>query len=247
MAEQKHLNNAPIVEAIIDFRVRLAPAFDVAGFASLKEPLLVDYPIVQERRAFEAGVGVAGKQVQQMFEDKGLLGYLFRSGDEKNVAQFRRDGFTFSRLKPYTEWETVRGEAKRLWELYRAAASPEIVTRIAVRYINQLSIPLPVNDFADYLTAPPTLPKTLPQDLRQFMTRAVVCDAATDIWANITQALPQSTRPNEVTIIFDIDVYKQRESGFEESSIWPMLEQLRTLKNRIFFDSISEKTARLFE
>jgi uncharacterized protein (TIGR04255 family) len=247
MARQRHLNNAPIVEAIIDFRVRLAPTFDVTRFASLKETLRIDYPKVQEPREFVAGIEFAGKQVQQILEDKGLRGYFFRSVDDRNVVQFRKDGFTFSRLNPYTEWKTVRGEAKRLWELYRAAASPELVTRVAVRYINQLGIPQPFNDFADYLTTPPTLPKTLPQDLRQFMTRAVVCDAATDIWANITQALSQSTKPNEITIIFDIDVYKQHEIGFEESDIWPVFEQLRTLKNRIFFDSISEKTASLFE
>jgi len=247
MAKYRHLNNAPIVEAIIDFRVKLASNFDVTGFASLKETLHVDYPRVQEPREFIAGVQFAGTQVQQVLEDKGLRGYFFRSADEKNVVQFRKDGFTFSRLKPYTEWEAVLGEAKRLWDLYRAASSPELVTRIALRYINQLSIPLPIKGFADYLTAPPTLPETLPQGLSQFMTRMVVCDAATDIWANITQALPPSTKPNEVTIILDIDVYKQRESGFEESNIWPMFEQLRTLKNQIFFDSISEKAARLFE
>jgi uncharacterized protein (TIGR04255 family) len=247
MARQRHLNKAPIVEAIIDFRVKLASDFDVTKLASLKETLLVDYPVVQERRAFEAGVEVAGKQVQQMFEDKGLLGYLFRSGDEKNVAQFRRDGFTFSRLKPYTEWETVLAEAKRLWTLYSVKAAPELTTRIAVRYINQLPIPLPIQDFADYLTAPPRVPETLPQEVSHFMTRVVVCDAATDIRANIIQALQSTAKPEYATIVLDVDVFKQRESGFEESEIWSTFEQLRELKNRIFFDSISEKTAGLFE
>jgi uncharacterized protein (TIGR04255 family) len=247
MARQRHLNKAPIVEAIIDFRVKLASDFDVTKLASLKETLLVDYPVVQERRAFEAGVEVAGKQVQQMFEDKGLLGYLFRSGDEKNVAQFRRDGFTFSRLKPYTEWETVLAEAKRLWKLYSAKASPELITRIAVRYINQLSIPLPIHDFGEYLAAPPKIPETLPQEVSHFMTRIVLYESATDIQANIIQALQPGIKPPYATILLDIDVYKQQENGFEEPQIWSTFAQLRDLKNRIFFDSISEKTARLFE
>jgi uncharacterized protein (TIGR04255 family) len=247
MARRIHLNKAPIVEAIIDFRVKLASDFDVTKLASLKEPLLVDYPIVQERRAFEAGVEVAGKQVQQMFEDKGLLGYLFRSGDERNVAQFGRDGFTFSHLKRYPEWETVLAEAKRLWELYSAKASPELITRLAVRYINQLPLPLSINDFGEYLTAPPRVPETLPQEVSHFMTRVVVRDAATDIRANIIQALQRGAKPDCVTVVLDIDVYKQQENGFEEPQIWSTFAQLRDLKNRIFFDSISEKTARLFE
>ncbi len=89
MARQRHLKNAPLVEAIIDFRVRLAP-FDVTRFASLKETLRIDYPKVQEPREFVAGIGFAGKQVQQILEDKGLRGYFLRSVDDRNVVQLGR-------------------------------------------------------------------------------------------------------------------------------------------------------------
>lgn len=247
MAKQRHLDNAPIVEAIIDFRVRLAPTFDLTGFISPGQTLHPEYPKMEEKREFATGIQLANNRVQPLFEDKGLMGYFFRSEDGKNVVQFRKDGFTFSRLKPYTEWETVCAEAKRLWELYRAKASPELVTRIAVRYINRLTIPLPISDFADYLTAPPMIPETLPQDVNQFMTRVLVRDVITDIQANIVQALDKGAKSDEVAIILDIDVYKQQESGLDESKIWPTFEQLRELKDRIFFDSISERTARLFE
>jgi uncharacterized protein (TIGR04255 family) len=247
MAKQRYLNNAPIVEAIVDLRVRLAPAFDVTGLASLQEAIRVDYPKMEQRREFLAGIDFAGKQVQQVFEDKGLGGYISRSDDGKNVIQFRRDGFTFSRLRPYTQWETVAAEAKRLWGLYSAKASPGTVTRIALRCINNLSIRLPINDFADYLTAPPTIPHTLPQELRHFMTRVTVREAELDTQANIIQALDKSAKPDEVAIFLDIDVYKEQETDFDDSKIWSTFELLRELKNRIFFDSITEKTARLFE
>jgi uncharacterized protein (TIGR04255 family) len=81
MAKQRHLDNAPIVEAIIDFRVRLAPAFDLAGFSSLKQTLHTEYPKMEDRREFAAGIQLANKQVHQVFEDKGLVVYLFRSED----------------------------------------------------------------------------------------------------------------------------------------------------------------------
>jgi uncharacterized protein (TIGR04255 family) len=247
MAKQRHLNNAPIVEAIIDFRVRLSSSFDIKELSTLKETLLDNYPKMTERRQFAGGIEIKDKHFQQTFEDKGLHGYFFSSNDDKNVAQFRIDGLSFSRLHPYTEWETVFAEAKRLWMLYVAKTSPELVTRIAVRYINQMNIPMPIEDFADYLTAPPTVPDTLPQALRHFMTRVVVYDEEQEISANIIQALQKGAKPDYVTIALDIDVYKQLESGFEDSEIWPIFEQLRKLKNQIFFDSITEKAVRLFE
>lgn len=248
MATYRHLANAPITEAIIDLRVRLPSGFQVTELSSLREMVQDRYPDGKERRLITGGFGMkAGKPVIQPPEDKGIDGYVLRSADNKQVAQFSKGGFTLSRLKPYTHWEDILAEAKDLWQLYVAKASPELVTRIAVRYINQLNIPLPINNFTRYLTAPPNIPDTIPQAMSHFLTRVVVHDVELDTTANITQALQKSPSPDYVTIILDIDTYKQKERGFDESDIWLTLGQLRDLKNRIFFDSITEETARLFE
>jgi uncharacterized protein (TIGR04255 family) len=247
MARQIHLKNAPIVEAIVDFRVKLPAKFEVKTFASIKEMLGDNYPQMEERREIEAGIKVKGKRVEHIVEEKGLQGYFFKSQDGKNVAQFRNDGFTFSRLKPYTEWQNVLAEAKKLWKLYENRASPVLITRIATRYINQLDIPLPIKDLENYLKAPPIIPKSAPQELHQFLTRVTLRDPGSDVMAHIIQALERSPKRDCVTIILDIDVFKQKESGFAELEIWQTFKQLRDLKNRLFFDSITEETARLFE
>lgn len=245
MAKQRHLNNAPIVEAIIDFRVKLPSGYNVTEFSSLKKTLK-GYPQMNESWAFEEEIMVKGKQIEQIVKDRGLRGYFFKSSDGKNVAQFREDGFTLSRLKPYSDWETVLGEAKKLWALYLKTASPELITRLATRYINRMDIPLPINDFRQYLTAPPIIPESLPQGINHYLTRVTIGDPD-DIMANIIQALEKSSKPGHVAIILDIDVYKRMEAGFPENQIWPTFESLRDWKNRIFFDSITEKTARLFK
>jgi len=248
MAKQRHLNNAPILEAIIDFRTKLPSTFKVTQFALLKDLLADSYPVIEENRGFEGELKITmGKGVQQSITDKGLQGFFFKSQDRKNVAQFRQDGFTFSRLKPYTNWQAVLEDAKRLWALYLKIASPELYTRIAVRYINQLVIPLPIESFRDYLTAPPAVPENLPQSVRSFLTRVTICDEKVNIMANIIQALENVGKADNVAIFLDIDVFKLKESGFKENEIWPTFEQLHDLKNQIFFDSIQEKTARLFE
>ena len=247
MARQRHLRNAPIVEAIVDFRVKLPAKFEVKTFASIKEKLGDSYPQMEERREIEAGIKVKGKRVEHIVEEKGLQGYFFRSHDGKNVTQFRKDGFTFSRLKPYTNWQDVLAEAKNLWKLYKNRASPDLVTRIAVRYINQLDIPLPIEDLSKYLNSPPTIPQKLPQELCQFLTRVTIRDPKLDIRAHIIQALERGSKRDNVTIFLDIDVFKQKESGFEEREIWQTFKQFRDLKNRIFFDSITETSVRLFE
>lgn len=246
MAIHRHLRNAPLTEALIDIRVSLPPVFDPKDFLSLSKDISDKYPKSEPRQLFTAAFGVeAGKPFTQATESKGIHGYICKSEDGKDVVQFRIDGFTFSRLNPYSEWEAVLSEAKRLWGLYSIKCSPELITRIAVRYINRLDLPLPIKDFADYLTAPPLVPDSLPQGVSQFLTRVVIHDA--DITANIVQTMKSSPKLDHIGVILDIDVFKLKETGFEESSIWPEFEELRDFKNRIFFESITEKTARLYE
>lgn len=250
MVKPGHLRNAPIVEALIDFRVKLPSSFNIIRFLPLKDKLHDSYPRMEEKRQIQVGLQVTEKRLQQTLQDTGLHGYFFYSADGTNIAQFRPDGFTFNRLRPYTSWGTVLAEAKRLWMLYVTESSPELITRIAVRYINQIDIPLPIVSLKSYLTAPPTPPKMPRQDInhfmtRDFMTRMGICDEGQNIFANITQALQKSAKPEHVSIILDIDVFKTEEGGFEDSNIWPTFERLRELKNLIFFSSITEKTVRL--
>ena len=247
MAKQRHLTKTPITEALIDFRVKLRAGFSITELDSLKGELHDRYPNMDVVRRFGGGFKVYDGKVEPIIEDTQIHGYLFKSDDGKHIVQFRQDGFTFNRLSPYTDWTTVSTEAESLWKVYLAKTPVELITRIAVRYINRLDIPLPILDLAEYFTEPPRIPNTLTQELRHFLTRFVVLDRELDATANITQALQASETPDHVVIIFDIDVYKSKESGFDVVSISGILEQLRPLKNKIFFDSITEKTARLFE
>ena len=121
------------------------------------------------------------------------------------------------------------------------------ITRIAVRYINHLELPLPMSDFKDYLTAPPPVPEGAPQAVSNFLTRVGVHDTKRQLDANITQAMERSSKPNTIVIIVDIDAYKLGEFETKTEGIWDTLDELRNLKNEIFFSSISERTAELFK
>lgn len=250
MAEERHLKNAPITEALIDLRIK--PPLELTALKdtlpAIKKEIGDRYPEQKEQHEFKGGFGIKeGLPIVKQPRDLGIRGYLFKSRDKLQLVQFRRDGFTLNRLKPYTRWESVTTEAKDLWNIYCKNASPKLVSRIAVRYINHLNIPLPVTDFRDYLTAPPPVPESAPQVVRSFLTRVVVHDSEKQLDANITQAMERSIKPDFINIIIDIDAYKSGGFDIQTEEIWEILNQLRHLKNTIFFGSITEKTAKLFE
>jgi uncharacterized protein (TIGR04255 family) len=247
MAIPRHLAHAPITEAIIDCRVKAPSGFQLSTFQALKAMGIEGYPKIDEMRGFEAEFRVEGNQLSQSTKHRRNVGLAFRSTGGENVAQFRIDGFTFSRLNPYTSWDEIFPEAFRLFQMYVDIVAPEFITRIAVRYINKLSIPLPLSDFSEYLGAPPVIPSDLPRQVATFLTRIVIPEADFGAEAVITQALERPADPNFVIIILDIDVYRVRQYELDNERIKSEFEELRQLKNKIFFGSITEEAARLFE
>ncbi|MDY7000560.1 MAG: TIGR04255 family protein [Thermodesulfobacteriota bacterium] len=248
MAKIRYLKNAPITEAIIDFRIKPPSGIQVSDFLPLTKTLQDQYPKVKDIRKFEGRFDFdmkKGKALKSSLEET-PQGYRCESDDEKNIVQFKIDGLTFSRLKPYTRWEDIFAEARRIWDIYITKISTASVMRLATRYINHIEIPLPI-DFSQYLTAPPIIPNDLPQSATDFLTRIVVHDTNLDILVNITQALGKSSKKNHAAIILDIDAYKQCELDVNSEDMWLIFGQLHDMKNKIFFGSITEKTAGLFE
>lgn len=247
MAEIHHLKNAPITEALIDLRIK--PSLNSSFLSALSSVTEIQnrYPERQVQRRFKGGFGLQEGQPFISPPEESVIGYIYKSPDKHHMVQYRLDGFTFNRLKPYTGWENIIAEARKLWNIYHNKTSPELISRIAVRYINRIDLPLPITDFSDYLTAPPSIPKNAPQAVSSFLTRVVVHDSEWQLDANITQAMERSAKRDFVTVIIDVDAYKAGEFVPQTDDIWMVFNHLRDLKNRIFFGSITEKTARMFE
>lgn len=246
MASIRPLRNPPITEALIDFRVSTREGFRAEEFLSLKDRLHREFPIADEQRWSEARIEFRQGPPTLLGADLGLRGVLFRSADKLNVAQFRVDGFTFNRLKPYTAWEAIRPEAQRLWELYVETARPENIVRLALRYINHLLLPTNLGGLARFLTAPPLLPSRYPPQLRGYLSRLVVGKPQSETAANVIQAV-ENPQQDSLTALIDIDVYMQQELPCQDRRLTELLEELRIVKNEIFFDTVTEVALRLYE
>jgi uncharacterized protein (TIGR04255 family) len=221
-------------------------------------------------REFEQRVGVSFERStpiwEAMFELKfskeegtqqgggkqSAVGVRLESSSPPHVLQCRTNGFTFSRLSPYGRWEDLREATRKVWAEFIALAPAFVVTRIAVRYINEIKLPLPIRDFSDYLTCPPEVPPTLPQAISAFLQRVVIPDQEHDCTSIITQALEDQAIIDEkgtfVVVLLDIDVFRmtQIESNNIEA-VWSSLDTLRNQKNRMFFEHLTETTVEMFQ
>ena len=248
MSEPRHLTNAPIREAVIDIQVTPPVSLDDLKVIAAR---LKDKPHKQDE-LWQASIGFQIDRDGQgsTNTDRSSIGYRYTFSNHPSVLQCQVKGFTFSRLPPYGNWEEMSAIAKELWEIYLDIAKPQTISRIAVRYINSLPIPLPIADFSEYLNVPPIVPEGLPQTLASFLQRFVIVDNSTGAVATVTQVLEeQLPQESKITFLLDVDTAKTYPLGFaaDTASIWTILEELRNFKNRVFFKYLTEKTIRIFE
>ena len=249
MANPRYLANAPITEAVIDFRVRTPSALKVEELKLVGERFKGVYEKPEEMRSFEFGViQQPGQPLKGNQVDRGLVGFRFTSTDGKHIVQFRKDGFTFSRLSPYTGWNISFEEASRLYRAYAEVAQIEEISRIAVRYINRLLLPVAeVGDFSPFLVASPPFPDEVPALITHFLTQMQVKEPDGPTQAIVTQTIQGGNlAPGFVPVILDFDVFEIGNLPAKPEEILPRFEVLRNFKNRLFFASITEKAAALF-
>jgi uncharacterized protein (TIGR04255 family) len=241
----RHYSRAPITEAILDLKVILPDNFPIEKFLEIQARVRDRFPTSEPIHVGSLAIQ-AGPEIQV---DASRLhsGFLFRSKDGLRIFQATLQGFTFNRLAPYNSWEEFSNDARNLWEIYKDICKPAFVTRAAVRYINRIDIPVegPIK-LQDYLKTAPDIASGLPQkNLSSFFMQLQIPqeDLNCMLVINETLALPPS--PGFISVIFDIDLFRQQAWQSDDEDIWDFLTQLRERKNQVFRESITEKTEEL--
>ena len=237
MANPRQLAHPPLREALID--IQLAEVLPLQSLESLEKLGLSG--LVRKQQIsfgkFEVKIGPPPHQaVNQSVEN---LGWRYESTDGSKVVQIRRNGITYSIVRDYRDWPEILGTTRLVWQQYLNTAGRAItVARVAVRYINVLEFP-PVVELNDYLTSAPQIPAGLPQTLDNFFQRVVVPFQG-NTRAIITQALEATSQPG-TRVILDIDVFTEQLAVQGDSpDLWSLIDGFRTIKNAIFFSSVTE-------
>lgn len=248
-----HLTNAPLREALIDLQFDpLASIDDIDRFV-----LTLGETVEKKGDIWEAYFGMVEPAQGRPFAAQSIHNVLGRRLDLKQgsaayVLQCRINGFSLSRLSPYGSWAELRADAQSLWNRFITFAPTRTINRMAVRYINELRLPLPFQDFKEFLESPPIIPTGLPQLLSGFLTRTTIPDMEQNWVTIVTQALEvapahDSQGTSTVNVILDIDVFRQNCVELAASeTIWSALDALREQKNRVFFAYVTEKTVEMY-
>jgi uncharacterized protein (TIGR04255 family) len=250
--EFEHLSHAPIIEAVIDIRAKASEAWELPQIAHSLKERLPDYPNMTERVQTEVKIKAGPPtQTEQHELQRGLR---FKSDEGHRMATFSPDGFTFSVLAPYQNWERLRDEALRLWTIHAEFAKPAEVSRIGLRYINRIDLPASPEEvhLADYLVCCPSPPQDLMLPFAGFLHVDTLTTQPYNYpyMMNVVRTLQPAQPPltGAGAIIIDIDVFVLQNVPLPDDGwIDKSLAEMRWLKNKAFFGSITAKAKELFK
>jgi uncharacterized protein (TIGR04255 family) len=245
----ENLPHAPIVEAVIEIRARATKSLEETSLRTAIEPKLSGYVFLDSLREFHSEVKLeGGKPPIQKVSDAGWKGVRFRSSDEKHIAQFNRDGFVFSRLEPYLTWEELESEGKRLWNIYKDLAQPVEIQRLGLRFINRIKLPPGELLFEDYIQPAPSSPHGLELPFHGFMHKDTLGVPGHPYAINVIRTIQQLNGGVDggVALILDIDVFTTQGFDLDNTVFQRRLLEMRWLKNKVFFGSITAKALEMF-
>jgi uncharacterized protein (TIGR04255 family) len=242
LPEQETYPHAPIVEAVLDIRVRV-PFDALSELEKLHEGERETYPEI--RHPYRVKFMLQKEETEPPMTEASHFpnGFVFVSADRLQVFQARPDGFSHNRLAPYIDWPSFRDEARRLWTKYRALARPEVIELLGLNYINRIHIPVGA-EISNYLRTYVEVPNELPQMFQAQTFSIQTADPVTQASIVIAANFDPVTDPLNVPVTLNIQAFKQISKAApdtSEESIWTVFEELRQLKNLAFESSITEK------
>ncbi|MGH8605195.1 MAG: TIGR04255 family protein [Gammaproteobacteria bacterium] len=242
------LAHAPIVEAVIEVRARAEAPWEEAVILERLKSRLPDYPASQSQQSLQFEFKVEpGKTPEQAIHDLGWKGLRFESADKLHVAQFNRELFSFSRLRPYDSWNQFSTEALRLWQIHSELAQPIEVQRLGVRFINRTAVPSE-GRLENYMQVPPQTPRNLELPFANFLHHDTLLVPGHPYAINVIQTVqsPHGPGTEAAALILDIDVYTIQPFELRDNVFPTRLAEMRWLKNKVFFGSITPQALKNF-
>lgn len=242
----RHYTKAPIVEAVINLQISTKTAVDLAVLEEIAARI-PEFPKRTQVHGLEMGFLAANTQQPQFHSRHESIGVRLETAASTRVLQLQKQVFVFSHLPPYSSWEEFRSEAQQLWPKYRDSINPDYVSRLAVRVINRLDLPGPIEELARFSNLLPHLPKKIPVHADTFFMQFQLPLSQISRGARALINVASGGQPGKSSseLLLDFDLFIEGQFGTDDNSLWPLMDTLSASKNELFEACITDETRKL--
>lgn len=242
MAKIRHLNQAPVIEAILGFQADASRAWDADAVRACLSDRFSTFPVVQEQRTFENQISVApGKDPETSTKVHPVEAFILGRSDQSAAVQVRRDGFAFSQLQPYPDWDQFIASALEQWAIFAECLGVEAPFSVFIRFINRVSYPVEGFKLSRYFEHPPLPPAGTDWGFRFFRDHRVYSPQSGDyLIDSALSTAGDSDAGKSVDFLLDLTISPLLSLAESGDSLERLLPEMRRLKNEVFFATFTE-------
>lgn len=233
----------PITEAVVG--VTFASKIEPAKLSLASDRFAKHYPHHQPLENLDVQVAVnvnadkSKKATANISEEKGHRRSTINMSE---LLVLLPTSFMLSQLAPYPGWSAFSKRFKRDWGVWKKAVGFHQISRIGVRYINRIDIPVtgPLVEHEQFLLLYPQVPAAIgPIGAYGVQTVSSLNDIGCQLTLN--SAAVESPILNHDSFILDQDISRISDVPQSEKDILELLEAIRLKKNAIFEACISDR------
>jgi uncharacterized protein (TIGR04255 family) len=234
---------APITEAVLE--LRYARPLDQNVVEKSAEVIGKDYFYNEIEQNINFSLEAKGAKVETIWEGKQLS-----SLDRADTVIFRRSSFVCSRLAPYLGWEEFTPRAKKAWAALKKHAGAIEISRIGLRYVNRIDVPLRQGETVnveDYLNFVPRSPGDFTQPMTTYLVQTNRPLGVDECNFMVLSTTVPSPLINTMSLALDLDVSRELNIPKREDELWALIDRMREHKNFVFESCITDRARALFE
>jgi uncharacterized protein (TIGR04255 family) len=233
------LKNAPVVEAVCEFRFDPAAAWDWAIPGQMFEKIRTEFPEKAEVRSLGVQIQFTRETLPSAAVNTGPERILFKRRDGSAIVQLGKSLLAISQLRPYPKWEVFRDLILRTYSTHAEIAGQAKVQRIGLRYINRIPCPPGEVQFSDYITLDPPLTGPLDRPLGNFYQRYEISqETPPGMLIHQTGLLRESGQ--DVILLLDLDFVSLENGALpEEHRVTDWLDAAHERIHEAFVSSLS--------
>lgn len=246
---RRDYTNPPIQEAVCEFRFAPGPAWNLTVPGLFYEKIRDSYPGEPREQNLISAEIVVGKMPAnpEVAARTNFTKLLFSSLDNKKLTGVSPDLLSIHSLRPYEGWSDFKTRIDQAFQVYLEVAKPIGVTRIALRYINQIDIPFVESvQLEKYFTVYPLMPDGIPSNLSGFVTRTESIYDDKPIRLVIVLADAPASE-GQVSFMLDLDISQDwTDKPLSLDEALSNLDDLKQREGQVFEKLITDSTRGLF-
>jgi uncharacterized protein (TIGR04255 family) len=238
----------PITEAVIE--VRFDTGVQQRLLTKFLQRVAKQYPTAEQTYNISAQIRIGDRDREpEVRPEQKFSGYKLTASDTADVVLLQLDRIATIRLAPYCGWDNFVAVFKKNYEILCKICGRRPITRIATRYVNRLDIPIEQGisiSVEDYLLLEPRVPDSIPQ-INHFLTTFVGIVPEIEGQVNVRAGTVASPLIDHVSLLLDIDLFKEQNLPQRENDLWDLLSSLRQQKDILFEAFITDRARELFD